>query len=63
MPKSVNTKKHTSTNKALKVTITTDGERGFFARGREIAKLADEGKPIPRRRIINLIAQKKCCPF
>ena len=40
-------------NKRLKVMIVTDGARGFFARGREIAKLADTGKPIPSRRIIN----------
>ena len=37
----------------MKVVVTTDGKEGFFARGKEIAKLADEGKPIPSRHIVN----------
>lgn len=40
-------------SKKVKVTIATDGTRGFFKRGKEIAKLADAGMPIPSRRIIN----------
>lgn len=43
-----NTKK-----KALKIIITADGKEGFFSRGKEIAKLADQGKSIPEKRIIN----------
>ncbi len=53
MRKLASTKKHTATRKALKVIIAADGEQGFFARGKEIAKLADEGKPIPYKRVIN----------
>jgi predicted transcriptional regulator len=45
--------KKIATHKKAKVTITTDGERGFFERGKEIAKLADAGKFIPASRIIN----------
>ena len=37
----------------LKTTVSADGAEGFFARGKAIAKLADQGKPIPRKRIIN----------
>jgi hypothetical protein len=37
----------------LKVIISTDGIDGFFKRGKAIAKLADEGKPIPPKLIIN----------
>ena len=40
-------------NKKPEVIITTDGEEGFFRRGKEIAKLADRGEPIPPRHIIN----------
>lgn len=39
--------------KNVKTIITTDGMRGFFKRGKAIAKLADQGKPIPHVRIIN----------
>jgi predicted transcriptional regulator len=34
-------------------TISADGAEGFFKRGRTIAKLADKGMPIPKKRIIN----------
>lgn len=53
MPKSVGQKKSTSHSQNLKVIITTDGEKGFFTRGKKIAKLVDKRKSIPRRHIIN----------
>lgn len=43
MPKTTNTK----------ITILTNGARGFFERGKEIAKLADAGKPIPPAHLIS----------
>ena len=33
--------------------VQTENIDAFFERGREIAKLADAGKPIPSRKIIN----------
>jgi predicted transcriptional regulator len=53
MRKLTSPKKQPTTCKTLKVIIATDGEEGFFARGKEIAKLADEGRSIPSKRIIN----------
>lgn len=53
MRKLTNTKKRPATHKRLKVIIAADGKEGFFARGKQIAKLADEGKPIPSKHIIN----------
>lgn len=49
-----NTKK-----KILKVSITADGKKGFFVRGKEIARLADQGKPIPEKLIINFDTPKE----
>ncbi len=46
-------KKNSAIGKRLKVIIATDGESGFFERGKEIAKLVDVRKPIPHRCIIN----------
>jgi predicted transcriptional regulator len=48
-----NQKKSPRTTDKLKVIISTDGIEGFFKRGKAIAKLADEGKPIPPKLIIN----------
>lgn len=39
--------------KSLQVVFATDGMKGFFERGKVLAKLADAGKPIPRKHIIN----------
>lgn len=49
----INKKRSPALTKRPQVIITTDGARGFFARGREIARLADAGKPIPSKHIIN----------
>jgi predicted transcriptional regulator len=38
----------------MKTTITTGTEADFFKRGKEIAKLADAGQPIPAQRIISI---------
>lgn len=38
----------------MKTTITTGTEEGFFKRGKEIARLADAGEPIPPLRIISI---------
>jgi predicted transcriptional regulator len=46
-------RKPTKASKKLKVVIATDGERGFFERGKMVAKLADEGKSVPAKRVIN----------
>lgn len=46
-------KKYTDASEGLKTTILADGAKGFFARGKVIAKLADKGKRIPKKRIIN----------
>lgn len=52
MSRNSNTKKHRN-KKEPKVIITTDGARGFFERGKEIAKLIDTGKSILPRHIIS----------
>jgi hypothetical protein len=49
MPKN---KKHTPKRK-LQIVLAADGIKGFFKRGKAIAKLADAGKPIPHKYIIN----------
>ena len=36
----------------MKTVIRTGSVEGFFKRGREIARLADQGKPIPAERVI-----------
>lgn len=36
----------------MKTIIKTENPAEFFRRGREIARLADRGKPIPRERVI-----------
>lgn len=36
-----------------KVIIKTGSEEEFFKRGRKVARLADQGKPIPEERIIS----------
>jgi predicted transcriptional regulator len=46
-------KKSPLTENKFKVIISTDGKEGFFKRGKAIAKLADEGKPISHKLIIN----------
>lgn len=46
-------KKHITSTKVAKVIVASDGAKGFFARGRVIAKLADQGKSVPKKRIIN----------
>lgn len=54
MRKSVNQKKSIAmADDRLKVIISTDGKRGFFARGKMIGKLADERQLVPKKRIIN----------
>lgn len=53
MQKQKKSKKYKITGKELKTTISSDGAAGFFARGKVIAKLADQGKAIPKKRIIN----------
>jgi len=47
------TKKHIRLPKKAKTIISSDGIAGFFTRGKLIAKLADQRKPIPHRKIIN----------
>src|SRR3990167_2007499 len=53
MKKSKNAKRYKTAGVGLKTTISADGVKGFFARGKIIAKLVDRGKAIPRKRIIN----------
>ena len=53
MKKPKNAKKCSISNKGLKTIISADSVEGFFARGKVIAKLADQGKAIPKKRIIN----------
>ena len=53
MKKPKSSKKFTAVGKGLKTIISADGADGFFARGKIIAKLADQGKRIPKKRIIN----------
>ena len=36
----------------MKTLIKTGNVEGFFKRGREVARLADQGKPIPTERVI-----------
>jgi predicted transcriptional regulator len=36
----------------MKTVIRTGSVEGFFKRGRDIARLADQGKPIPAERVI-----------
>jgi len=36
----------------MKTVIRTDSVEGFFKRGRELARLADQGKPLPAERVI-----------
>jgi len=36
----------------MKTIIKMEGPAEFFRRGREVARLADQGKPIPRERVI-----------
>ena len=36
----------------MKTRIKTSNTEGFFKRGREVARLADQGKPIPTERVI-----------
>ena len=36
----------------MKTVIKTDSAESFFARGRELARLADRGKPLPAERVI-----------
>ena len=36
----------------MKTTIKTDSIEGFFKHGREVARLADQEKPIPQERVI-----------
>ena len=36
----------------MKTLIKTGNVEGFFKRGREVARLADQGKPIPAERVI-----------
>ena len=36
----------------MKTLIKTGNIEGFFKRGREVARLADQGKPIPAERVI-----------
>jgi predicted transcriptional regulator len=37
----------------MKTTIKVANTEGFFKRGKEVVKLADQGKRIPRERIIS----------
>lgn len=59
MKKPKNAKKYKAAGEGLKTTILADGAEGFFARGKIIAKLADQGKPIPKKRIINFDSTEK----
>lgn len=36
----------------MKTVIRTGSVEGFFKRGREVARLADQGKPLPAERVI-----------
>ncbi len=37
----------------MKTVVTTGGPEAFFKRGKQVAQLADQGKPIPRERTIS----------